>query len=1082
MKKIILIVFIFIINFAVSQRIINTDNDNSVTILQNTNSNFSFILHTSYFQISDYKILNEVFSKITIKNYYPNNDVSNPELPVFSKIIEIPNNSEATISIVNYTEKIYYLDEMGYNNPIYPNQPWLSKNEFLDSLVLNPEIYQNHNIYQPKTVSLNVLGKFRGITLAQIIVNPFIYDISKNSLTLLENIEVEISFRNDNKNTITSFVNSPEFEPITKNIWNYSRKKDIEINNTPIKYLVIANRIFEDALQDFLLWKTQEGYDVTCQYTDDIVTSSDTVSDIKNYLQNLYNSADEHNPPPSYLLLVGDVEQLPTYLISDGGAHPSDLYYCCYDGVDDFIPEMYYGRLSAQNPEQLSYILDKIIKYEKCDFDDISFLQNATLIAGSDPQHGPIESNGQINYANNYYFNEAHDINSSVFLHPNSVGQVNEIITALSQGNSFVNYTAHCIATRWQNPTISSFELQGMINYNKPFFAMANCCYSGKYNELECIGETFVRLQNRGACSYIGASQQTYWFEDYFWSVGVRDNVIPNPSYEDTGNGVYDCIFHENGEEPAVNAGQIIFCGNMNVMQSSSTRKKYYWEVYNVLGDPSIMPYAGIPTQITANHLQQIPEGTNLINISTSPNAYVALSYNGNLIDAKYSNNNGSVFFNIPLLPVGTIIDIVITKQFHKAYFGDIEIIANNLSNDIAIFSIVEPINNYYTSPSSFSPEIGIINLGSNVVNTFELCYSFNETPNCKVFNGTLNQFDTCYIQFDEISLASDNYNFNFYISNNNDENPANDSMSIQTDIYAGNIIINEIVAPINATGCNQSEITPIINIKNIGNEIVNSVRLTCLCNEILTTIDEELTLNPNDSIDIEFPQISLLSGDYNISFDILLVNDGLNYSSNTNKNTDFSLLNYGIAYNFELLTDYFSNEVSWLLIDKNTNDTVFQDGNFYSEQVNTKYPFCFSDENDCYKFIIKDSWGDGMNANNVLGHFYIINENNDTILKIFGNEYTNSFEYEFCANTSYINDDDKDFISLFPNPVKEYLYSNDNNIENFNYIITDILGRQLLEGKNSTFPILVSNLQSGIYFVNIEKDGNKYIQKIIKE
>ena len=81
-------------------------------------------------------------------------------------------------------------------------------------------------------------------------------------------------------------------------------------------------------------------------YTDDLQVGTTTAS-IKEYLQELYLSGTTEDPAPSFILFVGDVEQIPAWNLSG----ESDLEYCEY--TNDYFPEVYYGRFSAQNPDQL---------------------------------------------------------------------------------------------------------------------------------------------------------------------------------------------------------------------------------------------------------------------------------------------------------------------------------------------------------------------------------------------------------------------------------------------------------------------------------------------------------------------------------------------------------------------------------------------------------------------------------------------------------------------------------------------------------------------------------------------------------
>ena len=64
------------------------------------------------------------------------------------------------------------------------------------------------------------------------------------------------------------------------------------------------------------------------------------------------------------------------------------------------------------------------------------------------------------------------------------------------------------------------------------------------------VAEKLLRANNKGALGYIGATNNTYWDDDFWWSVGsiASSSISSNPTYMGTGLGVYDCWIHENGE------------------------------------------------------------------------------------------------------------------------------------------------------------------------------------------------------------------------------------------------------------------------------------------------------------------------------------------------------------------------------------------------------------------------------------------------------------------------------------------------------------------------------------------------------
>lgn len=193
---------------------------------------------------------------------------------------------------------------------------------------------------------------------------------------------------------------------------NFSERTDLV--RYPIKYVIVSHRMFEAQLQPFIAWKIRKGYEVIVAYTDVI---GSTTTAIKSYLQGLYNAGTPENPPPSFVLLVGDTPQIPAWS-GTAGSHITDLKYCEYTG--DYLPEVYYGRFSAQNTAQLQPQIDKTLQYEQYTMLNPNYLGEVTLIAGVDASYAPTYGNGQINYGTTQYFNAAHSITPHVWLYPAS--------------------------------------------------------------------------------------------------------------------------------------------------------------------------------------------------------------------------------------------------------------------------------------------------------------------------------------------------------------------------------------------------------------------------------------------------------------------------------------------------------------------------------------------------------------------------------------------------------------------------------------------------------------------------------------
>ena len=146
--------------------------------------------------------------------------------------------------------------------------------------------------------------------------------------------------------------------------------KDV-ITTYPVKYIIVSDASFQTALQPLVEWKTKKGFTVIEAYTND-PNVGNTTSSIYDYIKDLYINATASNPAPTYLLIVGDEAQVPSFN-GASGSHLSDMYYCEFDGNGDFYPEMYYGRISATNSGDVEAQVYKTITHETYSFNDPSF-------------------------------------------------------------------------------------------------------------------------------------------------------------------------------------------------------------------------------------------------------------------------------------------------------------------------------------------------------------------------------------------------------------------------------------------------------------------------------------------------------------------------------------------------------------------------------------------------------------------------------------------------------------------------------------------------------------------------------------
>mgnify|MGYP000031156831 CR=1 FL=1 len=689
----------FILNFN-AQKVDLPNNSFLFDLVKVSEYQYDIKLKLNEINFTNIQFKNSNFSKIDIPGFFEHHEIGSPALSQMNQIFEIPLNGNCKIEVVAKKSKL--IDLNTYNLPqLYPHQKSISKGEDATKVLLeyNKKAYGKDKFIKYDIAALNKVGVLRKHQLARLEICPFEYNPVKNQLIVYYDLDIKVTFLNsslEKERQGNNLYNQSEFLPLINNCINSSIKdaKDF-ITTYPTTYVIVSDRSFQQQIQPLVEWKTMKGFKVIEAYTDDPSVGNTTAS-IKAYLQNLYNNP-SGGTPPSYILLVGDIAEIPSF---SGlyGTHVSDLYYAEYDGNGDFYADVYYGRFSSSDPVQIQNMVIKTIDYEKYSFQDPSFLDNAVMISGVDAAMAPTYGNGQINYANQYYTNTANGINASTYLYPASGSSSSQIIQDINNGCSFANYTAHGYGQGWADPAFTCTDVHNMTNIGKPAMMIGNCCQSNKFDDPECFGEALLRVDNKGAIGYIGGSNNTYWNEDFWWSVGAG-TITTNPVYNANNLAFYDRLFHLNGEptnEWYTTNSQIMMGGNLAVTQANGA-DDYYCEIYHLMGDPSLMTYFGTPNPLLVQHDQVIPLGLNTVDVNTEDGAYVAISQNGTFLDAGLVGSNGLISMDISAVTSMDSLEVVVTKQNKIPYFGSIQIMPPNgvfLSNSSNVFNDVSGNSN----------------------------------------------------------------------------------------------------------------------------------------------------------------------------------------------------------------------------------------------------------------------------------------------------------------------------------------------------------------------------------------------------
>ncbi len=591
--------------------------------------------------------------------------VGEAQLPVIRRLIRIPQGKKLRVEIGEVKQSNMALRDIGLESPLRPVQSSLSKSKDIKDIKLEIDraFYERDEFYPAQLVKTGEpfqLRNYNGILLE---IYPVLYNPRQALLQLRSEIEITIHFEESGESVDPALArySSATFERIARDIFVNDPPIAAGTINTPEHFVFIVADAFSEhpGFLEYVEWKEQKGFQVTVATVAEL---GGTAASIKQFIADLYADS----APPVYIILVGDTPAVPAWF---GSYYLTDADYVQMD-VNDYLPDILIGRFSATNDAELTAITEKALAYEKCDFPTTDWLNRALFIATND------------NFTTNGYYNwqlveATHNYVIDNFLTPGGMsathikaksgGTTQDVSTALNAGQTLCNYSGHGITTEWQGPVFKTLNVNALSNTAQYPFVISNACWTGKYdfesigNETPCLGEAWIRASQKGAFAFLGASHETFWEED--------DLMERN-------------MYRARFEDQAYSIGAMQLEGLMAVYSSQSTRKEIYFDIYNLLGDPSTMLWFGEPATPVVEHGDYFVVGAEdfavtVLNEGQPVNgALVGLYSHGNLNGSAYSDASGVAYIRLVSPPTASgEMTVTVTGVDIRPYMAGIPII-----------------------------------------------------------------------------------------------------------------------------------------------------------------------------------------------------------------------------------------------------------------------------------------------------------------------------------------------------------------------------------------------------------------------
>jgi subtilisin-like proprotein convertase family protein len=527
------------------------------------------------------------YARVRVPGLWFTLDRGQPELPFISSSLIIPDSGTPEVRIVEsrWVEVA--------SDPVLPSKGNILRTEDPEQISYAfGDAYTTGGVFPAEAAQLGdpyIMRDYRGVNLR---LYPLRWDADRGLLLALESITLEVTTSG------SGGVNEklPRIQTAIDTQFNNIYQRSFDNFDTAAKYnlvpvdgnlLVVCNDAFMGTIQPFVEWKREKGMTVEVISTGSV---GGTTTGIKNAIQTRYDSAEGL----TYVILVGDLAQVPTYSGTYEGADDDTRYANCEGG--DLYPDLFVSRISASNPEDVLVQTNKFIRYERDPDAGGTWYAKAAGLAsseGSPPDHE------RANWLRD-------DLLAYGFTHVDQIYQLEgdstaEIAAAVNEGRSLLNYIGHGSGTSWSNPYFQNNDASNLSNgWMNPWILDVSCS-NGDFSMNECFAEAWMRSGTsaapNGAVAMYSASTSTPWVPPCVMQAEAVDLLVA-----DQANVIGSLCYH----------------GMMQVLDTyPGSEGTQLVEQYNIFGDCTLQVRTATPVEPAVSHSGAVALGSTVFPVET---------------------------------------------------------------------------------------------------------------------------------------------------------------------------------------------------------------------------------------------------------------------------------------------------------------------------------------------------------------------------------------------------------------------------------------------------------------------------------
>ncbi len=581
--------------------------DQKVSVLKDTENETVIRVDLSGFMLKDLIQNGQTFQTADLLTDIFTTQVGFPELPQIAKILAVPDQAGLSVEIVETGQMRTFSN---INIPAARESWWEGAKE--PAYTNNGEAYKTDAFYPAEYASLDEPSVFRDFRIARLSVYPMRYNPATKELQVVSSVTVKISY---GKGEVINPKTSPR-RPIVPSygkiyagaIFNYkevlNRVYDGREEGHDLMLCIMPDE-FVESFQVYADWNRQTGTDIHITSFSDIGANSSNPDIIKNHITDAYFN---WSTIPTYVLIVGDDGVFPKKIISyPDYSFPYDNYFVNVEGGDHF-PEMMIGRFTNQGDYRMRVMINKYQLYEQFPYTEETDWFKKAVCCSNNAYESQVETkrfayecmteDGGFSHVDTL-MSDGNGWNCSM--------DVDDIINAIEDGRSYLNYRGEGWNHGWYASCYDFYSdhVGNIQNGQKFTFVTSIGCGVAMFDASggNCFGEEWIQMgtigEPRGGIAFIGPTSNTHT---------TYNNRIDK--------GIYTGMFREGLDTP----GQALERGKLYMYNVFGTDPyvAYHYNVFHVLGDPSLHIWKDVPLEVNVDHVDVIPVGNNQLEITVN--------------------------------------------------------------------------------------------------------------------------------------------------------------------------------------------------------------------------------------------------------------------------------------------------------------------------------------------------------------------------------------------------------------------------------------------------------------------------------